>query len=125
LSYLVDGAPRPFSATWAVTNRCNLRCTYCNCPFIDPMHLDLPRVATMFDRLQTIGVRRLGLAGGEPMIRKDIGEIVAMAKDRGFWVSINSNLTLYDRHPSVSRRRPRLPVSTATGGSRRARRGIP
>ena len=99
LSYLVDGAPRPFSATWAVTNRCNLRCSYCNCPFIDPTHLDLPRVATMFDRLQTIGVRRLGLAGGEPMMRKDIGEIVAMAKDRGFWVSINSNLTLYDRHP--------------------------
>jgi MoaA/NifB/PqqE/SkfB family radical SAM enzyme len=99
LSYLVDGAPRPFSATWAVTNRCNLRCSYCNCPFIDPTHLDLPRVATMFDRLQTIGVRRLGLAGGEPMMRKDIGEIVALAKDRGFWVSINSNLTLYARHP--------------------------
>ncbi|MEO6026780.1 MAG: radical SAM protein [Candidatus Binatia bacterium] len=99
LSYLVDGTPRPFSATWAVTNRCNLRCSYCNCPFIDPTHLDLPRVALMFDRLQQMGVRRLGLAGGEPMMRKDIGEIVTMAKARGFWVSINSNLTLYDRHP--------------------------
>src|SRR5690348_17604642 len=53
----------------------------------------------MFDRLQTIGVRRLGLAGGEPMVRKDIGEIVALAKDRGFFVSLNSNLTLYARHP--------------------------
>jgi MoaA/NifB/PqqE/SkfB family radical SAM enzyme len=99
LAYLVDGAPRPFSATWAVTNRCNLRCSYCNCPFIDPTNLDLPRVATMFDRLQAMGVRRLGLAGGEPMMRKDIGEIVQMAKARGFWVSLNSNLTLYDRHP--------------------------
>lgn len=99
LAYMVDGAPRPFSATWAVTNRCNLRCSYCNCPFIDPTSLDLPRVATMFDRLQAMGVRRLGLAGGEPMMRKDIGEIVGMAKARGFWVSLNSNLTLYDRHP--------------------------
>ena len=99
LAYMIDGAPRPFSATWAVTNRCNLRCSYCNCPFIDPSHLDLPRVAIMFDRLKSMGVRRLGLAGGEPMMRKDIGEIVGMAKDRGFWVSINSNLTLYDRHP--------------------------
>lgn len=99
LSYLVDGAPRPFSATWAVTNRCNLRCSYCNCPFIDPTALDLPRVAVMFDRLRAMGVRRLGLAGGEPMMRKDIGEIVAMAKARDFWVSVNSNLTLYDRHP--------------------------
>lgn len=99
LAYMVDGPPRPFSATWAVTNRCNLRCSYCNCPFIDPTHLDLPRVAIMFDRLKAMGVRRLGLAGGEPMMRKDIGEIVGLAKDRGFWVSINSNLTLYDRHP--------------------------
>jgi MoaA/NifB/PqqE/SkfB family radical SAM enzyme len=99
MSYLIDGPPRPFSATWAVTNRCNLRCSYCNCPFIDPTHLDLERVAIMFDRLQAMGVRRLGLAGGEPMMRKDIATIVALAKARGFWVSINSNLTLYDRHP--------------------------
>src|SRR6185369_8231302 len=42
---------------------------------------------------------RLGLAGGEPMMRKDIAEIIALAKRRGFWVSVNSNLTLYDRHP--------------------------
>lgn len=99
LAFLVDGPPRPFSATWAVTNRCNLRCSYCNCPFIDPTQLDAPRVALMFDRLRAMGVRRLGLAGGEPMMRKDLGEIVAMAKARGFWVSVNSNLTLYDRHP--------------------------
>jgi MoaA/NifB/PqqE/SkfB family radical SAM enzyme len=99
LAYMVDGAPRPFSATWAVTNRCNLRCGYCNCPFIDPSHLDLSRTALLLDRLRAMGVRRLGLAGGEPLLRQDIGEIVGMAKDRGFWVSINSNLTLYDRHP--------------------------
>ncbi|MCC6847404.1 MAG: radical SAM protein [Deltaproteobacteria bacterium] len=99
LAYMADGAPRPFSATWAVTNRCNLRCGYCNCPFLDPSHLDLPRVALLFDRLRAMGIRRLGLAGGEPMLRKDLGEIVGLAKDRGFWVSVNSNLTLYARHP--------------------------
>jgi MoaA/NifB/PqqE/SkfB family radical SAM enzyme len=99
LAYLVDGPPRPFSATFAVTNRCNLRCTYCNCPFIDPTNLDLERIATLFDRLKRMGVRRLGLAGGEPMMRRDIGEIVALAKSNGFYVSLNSNLTLYERHP--------------------------
>ena len=99
LSYMVDGPPRPFSATFAVTNRCNLRCSYCNCPLIDPTNLDLPRIAVLFDRLRDMGIRRLGLAGGEPMVRRDLGEIVAMAKERGFWVSVNSNLTLFDRHP--------------------------
>ena len=99
LAFMVDGQPRPFSATFAVTNRCNLRCGYCNCPFIDPTQLDLPRIAALFDRLHTMGVRRLGLAGGEPMLRADLPEIVALAKRRGFWVSVNSNLTLYARHP--------------------------
>ncbi len=99
LAYMVDGAPRPFSATFAVTNRCNLRCAYCNCPYIDPTNLGLDRIATLFDRLQAMGIRRLGLAGGEPMLRHDLGEIIALAKERGFWVSVNSNLTLYDRHP--------------------------
>ena len=90
LSYMVDGAPRPFSATFAVTNRCNLRCEYCNCPFIDPSHLTLEQIDVLFDRLQKMGVRRLGLAGGEPLLRRDLGEIIARAKRRGFFVSVNS-----------------------------------
>ena len=52
LAYMVDGPPRPFSATFAVTNRCNLRCSYCNCPLIDPTNLDLPRIEVLFDRLR-------------------------------------------------------------------------
>jgi MoaA/NifB/PqqE/SkfB family radical SAM enzyme len=99
LAYMVDGPPRPFSATFAVTNRCNLRCGYCNCPLIDPTNLDLPRVELLFDRLRDMGVSRLGLAGGEPMMRRDIGDMIAMAKDRGFYVTVNSNLTLFARHP--------------------------
>jgi MoaA/NifB/PqqE/SkfB family radical SAM enzyme len=99
LAYMVDGAPRPFSATFAVTNRCNLRCTYCNCPFIDPTNLSLEQIALLFQRLRSMGVRRLGLAGGEPMMRADIGDIIALAKDQRFYVTVNSNLTLYDRHP--------------------------
>jgi MoaA/NifB/PqqE/SkfB family radical SAM enzyme len=99
LAYVVDGAPRPFSATFAVTNRCNLRCAYCNCPFIDPSNLDLGQVGVLFQRLHDMGVRRLGLAGGEPMMRQDLGEIIALAKRRGFYVSVNSNLTLFARHP--------------------------
>ena len=99
LAYMIDGAPRPFSATFAITNRCNLRCEYCNCPFIDPAHLDLTRIGVLFERLWGMGIRRLGLAGGEPMLRADLGDIIALAKRQGFWVSVNSNLTLFERHP--------------------------
>jgi MoaA/NifB/PqqE/SkfB family radical SAM enzyme len=97
LAWYVDGAPRPFSAAFAVTNRCNLRCSYCNTPFLDPSELPLARVEVLFDRLASFGVKRLGLAGGEPLARKDIGDIVALAKARGFYVTMNTNLLLYGR----------------------------
>jgi len=93
--------PRPFSAAFAVTNRCNLRCAYCNTPFLDPTDLPLPRVAELFDRLKQMGVSRLGLVGGEPLVRKDIREIVSLAKERHFFVTFNSNLVLYRRRPEV------------------------
>jgi MoaA/NifB/PqqE/SkfB family radical SAM enzyme len=98
LSWYVDGTPRPFSATFAVTNRCNLRCSYCNTPFLDPTDLPLAKVELLFDRLARFGVKRLGLAGGEPMARKDIGDIVAMAKARRFYITMNTNLLLFEKH---------------------------
>jgi MoaA/NifB/PqqE/SkfB family radical SAM enzyme len=100
-SYYVDGAPRPFSASVAITNHCNLRCDYCNAPFLESGALKLDQLGTLFDRLYAIGVRRLGLFGGEPLVRKDCEEIARRAKARGFYVSINSNLQLYPRYPGV------------------------
>lgn len=101
VSYHAGGAPRPFSAAFAVTNRCNLRCVYCNTPFMDPTHLPIDRVGTLFERLHALGVSRLGLVGGEPLVRKDIGEIIALARRHRFYVTMNSNLGLYRRRPEV------------------------
>ncbi len=100
-SYHVSGAPRPFSASLAITNHCNLRCEYCNAPFLAPGGLPLATLEILFDRLHAIGVRRLGLFGGEPLLRKDCETIACGAKARGFYVSINSNLQLYPRFPGV------------------------
>ena len=100
-SYYVDGVPRPFSASLAITNHCNLRCEYCNAPFLESGGLPVAKLEIVMDRLFAIGVRRLGLFGGEPLVRKDCEEIARAAKARGFYVSINSNLQLYPRFPGV------------------------
>jgi len=97
LSWYVDGGSRPISAGFAITNRCNLRCSYCNTPFLDPTDLPLDRIEVVLDRLAAFGVKRLGLSGGEPMVRKDLGEIVRSAKNHGFRVTLNSNLLLLGR----------------------------
>ncbi|MGE0636384.1 MAG: radical SAM protein [Bacteroidia bacterium] len=97
LAYHTNGKPRPFSASFAVTNKCNLRCVYCNCPNLKTDELNLDQIDLLFKKLKKMGVLRLGIFGGEPMVRKDIGEIVHLAKKYDFFISLNSNLLLYDR----------------------------
>lgn len=100
-SYYVDNIPRPFSASFAITNACNLRCHYCNAPFLGPGGMSLEQVNLLFDRLYMLGVRRLGLFGGEPLLHPQCSEIARAARARHFYVSINSNLNLYQRMPQV------------------------
>jgi len=95
LSWFVDGTPRPLSAGFAITYRCNLRCSYCNTPNLERDHLTPAQVDIVLDRLAAAGVRRIGYAGGEPLLRRDIGQIVARTAERGFFVTMNTNLTLY------------------------------
>ena len=67
----------------SVTDRCNLRCTYCM-PESGPGWLPTPSLldAREIARLARIAVERLGverirLTGGEPLMRRDLEEIVA------------------------------------------------
>src|SRR5579883_208986 len=64
----------------SVTDRCNLRCTYCmseDMQFLPKRDLltleELERVCTAFVRR---GVRKLRLTGGEPLMRKGIMDLV-------------------------------------------------
>lgn len=95
------GRPRPLSAVFVVCNRCNLTCKYCNSPFLKDRELSLDEISLLFDNLKKSGIYRLGLTGGEPLLRDDIGEIIALAKKKGFYVSLNSNLLLYADKPDI------------------------
>lgn len=53
--------------------------------------LPLEEVKEMFKALRSTGVHYLHLTGGEPLIRKDIVEIVKFAKGLGFHVSLNTS----------------------------------
>jgi MoaA/NifB/PqqE/SkfB family radical SAM enzyme len=97
-AYNGDGLPKPFSASFSVTNRCNIHCTYCNYPGINRPELSLEEIEIVFKRLKKAGVIRLGLLGGEPLFRKDIIDIIRLAKSVGFSVSMNTNLLIYNKY---------------------------
>jgi cyclic pyranopterin phosphate synthase len=72
----------------SVTDRCNLRCTYClpedaDFPFGDRDFLSPDEIETLVGALVHLGIRRVRLTGGEPLVRKDILEIVRRVKALG------------------------------------------
>lgn len=81
----------PLIVNLLLTYRCNLRCTYCSVWNAPPREMDTGAVLRLVDEIAKAGAERLSLSGGEPMLRKDVGEIIAHAKRRGLTVNLVSN----------------------------------
>jgi AdoMet-dependent heme synthase len=78
----------PMTVDINLTNRCNLRCDFCSAT---PFHhtdkhgeLTLPELSSLFEQIDDMGVFLVRLAGGEPLVRSDIKEILADAGRRAF-----------------------------------------
>lgn len=98
MSYKLDGKPHPFSASFVVTNQCNIHCSYCNFPMLKDRNLDLQEIELLFNKLKKMGVKRLGLLGGEPLYRGDILDIIEIARQLDFFISLNTNLLMYRKY---------------------------
>ena len=65
----------------SVTDRCDLRCRYC---MAEEMRFLPKREVLTFEEIEALvdlfiarGVRRIRLTGGEPLVRRDVGDLVA------------------------------------------------
>ncbi len=74
-----------------LTYRCPLHCPYCSNP------LEMTRAESelstadwkrVFTEARELGVLQLGLSGGEPLIRKDLEELVAHARAEGLYSTL-------------------------------------
>ena len=81
----------PFQMTLSLTNRCNFRCTYCEIPLQHRDEMTTPEWLAAIDELRAGGMCRASIIGGEPLLRKDAGEIVRHLKRRGVHASMNTN----------------------------------
>ena len=85
---------KPFFAQLCPTNRCNLRCHYCQIWEEKLDEVDTKAWRTIIDKIDALGVAVVSFTGGEPMLRDDIFELIDYAKDKGLYVKITSNGTL-------------------------------
>lgn len=84
----------PFFLAHAMTFGCNSRCkscTYWKNSFRMKEDMSTEEVFDLLDEAYEAGMRGYYMFGGEPLIRKDIGEITDYAKNRGFITVMNTN----------------------------------
>ena len=84
-----------------LTNRCNVNCLYCHHDGMvsskDEMTPD--ELYTICKIAKKIGVRKIRISGGEPLIRKDIVEIVEKISSLGFEdISMTTNGVLLEKY---------------------------
>jgi MoaA/NifB/PqqE/SkfB family radical SAM enzyme len=84
----------PLFVSWIITNRCNYHCAYCNPPQGDSGELSTREVLGVVGELAQQGARKISFTGGEPLLRNDLGEILAYCRARGMVTSVNSNGSL-------------------------------
>lgn len=92
------GARRPV-VVWNVTRRCNLYCVHCysdSSPKNYEGELTTDEGRALLDDLAAFKIPAVLLSGGEPLIRPDLFDLVAHARDRGLRVVLSTNGTLVD-----------------------------
>ena len=94
---------RPYVVSWNLTYRCNLACEHCYLDaggsplvktenFADRSELDTEECFKVIDDIASFAPECVTiLTGGEPLLRRDILEIVQRAAERGLWVVVGTN----------------------------------
>jgi cyclic pyranopterin phosphate synthase len=90
----------------SVTDRCNFRCTYCMPREVfDSTYRFLPHDAILsFEEIARLarifvglGVQKIRLTGGEPLVRRDVPRLVAMLKELPAEITLTTNGSLLAR----------------------------
>jgi AdoMet-dependent heme synthase len=100
----VDAFARPYVVSWNLTYRCNLACEHCyldaggkplvaeDAAFADRSELSTEECYRVVDEIAAFAPESITiLTGGEPLLRRDILEIVRYAHGRGLWVVVGTN----------------------------------
>ena len=94
---------RPYVISWNLTYRCNLACEHCYLDaggtplvstenFTDRSELGTEECFRVIDEIASFAPECLTiLTGGEPLLRRDILEIVRRAAERELWVVVGTN----------------------------------
>ena len=74
-----------------LTYRCPLQCPYCSNPLDfakQEKELTTAQWIKVFEEARGMGAVQIGFSGGEPLVRKDLPELIRAARDLGFYTNL-------------------------------------
>ncbi len=99
---VTDNFKRPLiSLRISITNRCNVKCFYCHHDGIVPEAYEMTsqEIERIVIVAKEIGIEKIRLSGGEPLIREDIVDIVSKISSVGFRdISLTTNGVLLEKY---------------------------
>ncbi len=90
----------PASVVLLVNYACNLICDHCVTTSHPQAEWGLPfeTIARLIREIREMGVKHLSITGGEPLVRKDLFDIINLANDQGLKVQLSTNGSLVERN---------------------------
>jgi len=98
-NYLSHECIYPFYASFKVTHICSLRCSFCNVWKEKTLDLTKEGVFKVIDNIANSSIIVLSLEGGDPLMRKDLGEILQYAHQKPFYLFFTTNGHLLEKRP--------------------------
>ncbi len=93
---IADFDQAPFTIAWEITRACAYACVHCRADAIPQKHPDeltTEEGLQLIDRLAEFGSQILIFTGGDPMMRRDLNELVAYAHSKGLRCSLTPTAT--------------------------------
>ncbi|MBI5289737.1 MAG: TIGR04053 family radical SAM/SPASM domain-containing protein [Chloroflexi bacterium] len=102
----VDFDLTPFTLAWEITRSCALACVHCRAeavPQRDPRELTTEEAFGVLDQIVDLGKPILVITGGDPMMRRDVFQILEGAVRRGLKVGFSPSATRLVTREAVKR----------------------
>jgi len=98
-NYVKKECVYPFYASFKITHKCGLKCSFCNVWMEKTPDLKKEDVFRVLDNIGNSSIIVLSLEGGDPLIRKDLNEILEYAFQKPFYLFFTTNGHLLDKRP--------------------------
>jgi AdoMet-dependent heme synthase len=79
----------PLSVGWALTNRCFLKCLYCDVRNQPAFEMSTQQVYSIIEEMSEMGTKFIQFTGGDAILRDDIGKIIKYSHEKGICTTLS------------------------------------